>query len=319
MSALLLVLARVPLKKFVHTDIKDLSPESVPILIRLRDSMPVKMTEYNFDLFLWGIVLGAANFGIVMGQQLALYTVDAGKASFIYGLYVVFTPFCEWMLPNASPVSFVTFFAVFLSAVGTYFLSNCNFNNFGAGEIYLTFAMLCCVISILATDAGCKRVDCIDLSLIEFAVTTILCAVSSMLFESSMWIWPFTAVACGWKLILFVGLTEAVSYTLDTLGQMYTTATRASLIMSLDSVTTAIMGYFFLGEIMSTKEIFGSTLMLIATVLSTSCISFENQSVAHNQGANWPRHHIVPLRHRSCSFDDEALPELAKGYYGSCT
>lgn len=228
-------------------------------------------------LFFFCQPLGTTNFGVVMGTQFGMYTVSAGKAAFIVGLNVVVTPFLEAILPNSPHPALSTWVSVFLCLLGTYFLSGCDLNNFSIGEVYLLGSTLSISFSILATDAGAKRVDCIDLTIAEFVVTLSLCIPVAIIWESDMWDYPFTSIIAGWKLIVFVGVAEAVTYLLETLGQMFTTATRATLIMSLDAMMTCIIGYLFLGEILTMQELFGCFLLFMGTLISV-------YSTAENEG-----------------------------------
>ena len=216
-----------------------------------------------------------------MGTQFGMYTVSAGKAAFIVGLNVVVTPFLEAILPNSPHPALSTWFSVFLCLLGTYFLSGCDLNNFSIGEVYLLGSTLSISISILATDAGSKRVDCIDLTIAEFVVTLFLCIPVAIIWERDMWDFPFTSIISGWKLIVFVGVAEAVTYLLETLGQMFTTATRATLIMSLDSMMTCIIGYLFLGEILTLQELFGCFLLFMGTLISVYSTA-ENEEVVQD-------------------------------------
>lgn len=64
-----------------------------------RFSEPAKPST-RCELLLWGIFCGCANFaGNVLGQ-IGLVTVTVGKAGFITGMYVVFIPIVESILPG---------------------------------------------------------------------------------------------------------------------------------------------------------------------------------------------------------------------------
>ena len=69
--------------------------------------------------------------------------------------------------------------------------------------------------------------------------------------------------------ILYCGImSSGVAYTLQIIGQRYTQATVASLIMSLESVFSALAGWVILGEILAVREIIGCVLVFTAVVLA---------------------------------------------------
>ena len=105
------------------------------------------------------------------------------------------------------------------------------------------------------------------LTVVEFGVVATLCTVLSLLVDRDGW--NMKTFLQGWDMIVFVGFTEATAFVLSALGQMYVAPTRAALLYSLESVTTCVLGYIFLDEILSKVEMFGCFLMFIATLISS--------------------------------------------------
>eukprot|EP01032_Pedospumella_encystans_P028499 gene28499-32187_t len=74
-------------------------------------------------------------------------------------------------------------------------------------------------------------------------------------------------------MILFVAVVEGGAFLISTVGQMYSTSSaRSALIFSLEAVFTVILGYLILNESLTRWEIFGCTLMFIATVISSGTL-----------------------------------------------
>lgn len=232
----------------IHTDIADDSPEDIPVLIKAKSYLP-SLSQKHFDLLVWGGLSGISNFLVSTFQQYGIVTVSAGKAAFINGLFVVAIPLLEYFLPcYTSSIGLSTWFAVFLSGVGTYLLSDPQSSDgFGIGEVLLLLGMLSCCMGILVSDAGTQRVDCIDLTIIELAVTAVLSTIISIYQEPHMWEWPLLAIQVGWPMIVCVGCTEGFGYLFGTLGQMHIPPHRASMLFGLEGVVTTLMAYFMLG------------------------------------------------------------------------
>lgn len=276
LSTLIILVLRLPLQYLLKSDINvnttaDKEPEDVEIVIRIRSWFPASISEATFDLYFWGILCGLANFSLTTFIQYGLLTVPAGKAAFINGLFVVVTPFAELLLPGAKHhISYKIWISVVLSAIGTYLLADAQSVSFGIGEVLLLCGTFATVINILAADAGSKRVDCVDLTCVEFGTSLVLSTIPSLYFESHLWAWPLPAFQAGWKMILFVAVVEGGAFLISTVGQMYSSSSaRSALIFSLEAVFTAIFGYLLLGEALTKSEMFGCTLMFIATVISS--------------------------------------------------
>ncbi|KAJ1428014.1 hypothetical protein B484DRAFT_450092 [Ochromonadaceae sp. CCMP2298] len=282
-STLLLVGLRGPLQRHLNSTPPSTGGERVELLIRLKGCFPPSLSETTFNLFLFGGLGGLSNFLMSTFAQFGFETVSAGKGAFIIGLYVIVTPFAEMLLPGAkTALTSLTWVSVALSGLGTYLLSGTTSTAIHGGEMLMFLAMLGNVGSILASDAGAKRVDCVDLTCIDFALTTLLSTIASLLLETNH---PLRTISHGYRMILLVAVVGALAFLLCTLGQMTTTPTRAAIILSLEAVFTVMLGYYWLGEHLNTVELVGCGLMFAATVISTSCeLSTSDASDALDEG-----------------------------------
>jgi transporter len=69
--------------------------------------------------------------------------------------------------------------------------------------------------------------------------------------------------------LLFVGIfSGACGYTLQNVGQQYVRPSIASLLMSLESVFSAIFAWIILGEMLGSREMLGAILMFSAIILA---------------------------------------------------
>lgn len=140
----------------------------------------------------------------------------------------------------------------------------------GVGEFYMMGSMLSSSCIIIAADLGAKRADCFDLTLVDYTISTVLSVISSLYVESQMWYWPVPALQEGISIILLVAIVEIVGHVISMIGQAYSTSSRAAFIYSLESVITTFLAYLFLHEALTTIEMFGCSLVLIATYLLLS-------------------------------------------------
>jgi drug/metabolite transporter (DMT)-like permease len=285
-SAAIILPLRRPLKHYLNSDINNCetakSREENVIAIHARRLLPFDVDVYTFDLYFYGILCGLSNFSMSTFLQYGLETVPVGKAAFINGLFVVVTPFLELILPGTNvTITMKVWFSVALSVAGTYLLSNAESSSIGYGELLVMMATISSSCNILSADAGSKRVDCVDLTCVEFSTTLILSMIPSLYYESELWVWPMPAFQQGWEMIVFVGVVEGAAFLISTIGQMHSTSNaRSALIFSLEAVFTAILGYIFLGEALTYMEMGGCFLMFMATVISSESLDGEPTEAA---------------------------------------
>jgi len=86
-----------------------------------------------------------------------------------------------------------------------------------------------------------------------------------LIFEKPAW----AQVRAAWFPILYAGvLSSAVGYTLQIIAQKNVNPTLASLIMSLESVFSALSGWVILGQTLTGRELLGCALMFAAIILA---------------------------------------------------
>jgi len=225
------------------------------------------------------------NFGGSAYQQSSLEYLSAGKVGFITGSYVVIIPFIEYLMPVYSKhLNAWTWIAAFMNLVGLYLLSGCAesdvciIGSIGSGEQYVLISVLFWVVSIMVADEGCKLCDVVDMSIIEFSVPFTICILTAYVYESDQFHYPYTNIMSNITTISIVGITDGLAFLLASLGQREVKPSRASLLLSLESLSTLLIGYIFLNEVMSYIELFGGLLMFIAVLLSTEDLMGTNSN-----------------------------------------
>eukprot|EP01031_Cornospumella_fuschlensis_P035311 gene35311-42788_t len=239
------------------------------------------------DLLIYGLGLGVANFAGSILQQIGLVTVTAGKTGFITGMYVVIVPIVEHLTPGfSSSLSVRAWVAAGLSFIGLFLLSGCAGHEvcFGGaikiGEVTVFVSMLFWVVSIMMSDVGSKKVEVVLLTLVDFLTTTVITFLLALYLEPASWVYPYTHIRHNIVSIVAVGFSEAVAFTLSTLGQMYTPPSRAALLFSLEAVVCAFLSYIFLDETLRPLEICGGFLMFSAALVSSWSFGEEEEDGA---------------------------------------
>lgn len=230
-------------------------------------SESIKLWNYRRDLVFWGCLCGIFGFGGSLLQQIGLVNLTAGKTGFITGMFVIFVPIVEWLTPGfGADLTARSWLACLGSLFGLYLLSGCTQSEClngatGRSEIIVFISMLFWTVGIMFSDIGAKKVNSVSLMTVNFIVVTVFSIIAAILYESEYLVYPYAKVRENGINIIMSGVIEAVAFTFSTMGQRYSSPTRASIILSLESVSCAICGYLFLDERLSYIEIVGACFM----------------------------------------------------------
>jgi hypothetical protein len=72
----------------------------------------------------------------------------------------------------------------------------------------------------MMADLASKQVDCLPLTMGEFAVVILLTTIAAVLFEPEEWNYPYTSITSNWKVIIVVGCFDGIAYLFSSIGQM---------------------------------------------------------------------------------------------------
>lgn len=197
-------------------------------------------------------------------QQFGIGGTSVGKTGFITALYIILVPiFGIFMHKRAGAKLWVS---VGIAIVGLYLL--CMKKESFSINFYDFIVLLCAVtfaLHILCVDYFSPKVDGVKLSCIQFFV----CGIISLLMMAITEHPEFIAIAGAWKPIAYAGIMSCgVAYTLQVIGQKDLNPVIASLIMSLESVVSAISGWLILNQQLSKREVAGCIVMFAAIILA---------------------------------------------------
>lgn len=208
-----------------------------------------------------GVVLcAAANF-----QQFAFNYSSSGKIAFITALYMFFVPLFGLFLKKKVPA--LTWICTLLGFVGLSFLC-INPSDLGAlnrGDVLTFICSMIFAIHILLIEKFAPDADGVMLSCVQFAVSGTISCILMFLFETPR----MDAILVALPSLLYSGVMSCgLAYTFQIIGQKYTEATVASLIMCLESVFGVLAGAVILHEVLTGREIVGCVIMFAAILLS---------------------------------------------------
>lgn len=209
------------------------------------------------DGLIAGILLSLASFF----QQKGIESTTAGKAGFITSLYILIVPVISLFM--GKKISKKIWLCVLTGLIGAYLLSSGGESALNKGDGLVFISAFLFSFHVLFIDKVGKKYNSIELSAFQFLFAGALAFTLSLFFE--------TNTTADYKAalipVLYGGIFSCgIAYTLQIVGQKYTEATKATLILSLESVFSLLGGVVILKERMNTTEIIGSVILFLSVV-----------------------------------------------------
>ncbi|MBE0567491.1 MAG: DMT family transporter [Krumholzibacteria bacterium] len=204
-----------------------------------------------------GLVAGVLIFGGATLQQWGLVYTTAGKAGFITGLYVVFTPLLGLLWgQRTTPGAWI---GVVLAAAGLYLLSARGIASIDPGDGLVLLSAVFWAGHVQWVGHAARRIDPLQLALVQFLVCAGLSTAGAFAFET---VEPAAIVAAAVPIVYAGALSVGVAYTLQVVAQRHARPAPAAVILSLESVFAAVGGGLLLGEVLGLRGLAGCALML---------------------------------------------------------
>ncbi|HHV38698.1 MAG TPA: DMT family transporter [Tepidimicrobium sp.] len=228
--------------------------------IAVDEDRPEFKTE---DLIKGGILCGIAIFLGASTQQWGIVYTTAGKAGFITALYIVIVPLLGMFIGKRTKL--LTWIGVILAVIGLYLLTIQEGFFIQKGDAVVLIGTIFWALQIILVEAYIDKVDGLKLSFVQFLTAGALSAIAAIIFETPR---IYDIVACAGPILYTAVVVVGVAYTLQIIGQKYTSSTVAAIILSLEALFAVISGAIFLNESMNPRELLGCFLMLVAVIIT---------------------------------------------------
>lgn len=210
--------------------------------------------------FLCGAILTLA----VYMQQWGIMYTTAGKSGFITALYIVLVPLLGSFYWGKS-VGWQSWCSVAIAVVGMYFICITETFTIGKGDLITAACPFAFALQILAVDQVIDRLDGVRLSMVQFGACALFNGICMFIFEAP----SMQQIYASLGPILYLGIMSCgIAYTLQIIGQKYTSPVLASMLMSFESVFALISGWIVLNQQLSLREAMGCAIMFAAVTLA---------------------------------------------------
>jgi drug/metabolite transporter (DMT)-like permease len=260
---------------FTYNGIRTLLGAAVLLpFVLIRDKLSIKngkktkaeISEENKKVLKIGSLLGVVFCIATNLQQFAFNFTGAGRIAFITATYMFLVPIIGLFLFRKR-VPLLTWISVLIGTVGTYFLciDPTSPGSFNMGDILSFGCAVFFALHILLIEKLGSDLDGVKLSCMQFLVGGGISVLCMFIFETP----DVSSIMSATLPILYSGVMSCgVAYTFQIVGQKYTEATVASLLMCMESVFAVICSAILLSERMLPREILGCAIMFGAIIIS---------------------------------------------------
>jgi len=170
-------------------------------------------------------------------QTTGLQYTTSSVSAFLTYLLVVFVPILSAIVLRRPPRT-TTVVGVVVAVGGLYLLTEGAGIGFGRGEVLSVLCALAFAVHILVLSEVADRVDIVALNTIQFAL------VAAALFVPGLLAGGYALPASVWWAVLYTGVVvSAIAFGLQVWGQRQVSASRTALVLMLEPVFAAALGY----------------------------------------------------------------------------
>ncbi len=198
------------------------------------------------------LVLGATM------QQIGLISTSATNAGFLTALYVPLVPMLGWLLWRQLP-HWTVWLGALASFVGAYLLSGANTHAIVSGDLWVIASAIPWAIHVLLIGRVADRMSAPFLVAGgQFAVCGLLALAWTLAFEPVTW---SGLQAAAWPLVYTGVFSVGVAFTAQVVAQRYAHAADAAIVLSSETLFSAMFGYLLMGDRLDSTGLAGCGLI----------------------------------------------------------
>lgn len=228
-----------------------------------------KIKKVSKDDLKAGVILGIIQYFGYVFQTYGAANTTVGKNAFFTAINVIIVPYIFWILNKKRPDIF-SFSASIICLIGVGIMSldsNLNFTHLNKGDVMTIISAFFFALQVAYTGYFGRKVHPMNLVLLQMLVGGLLFAGTQFATSGLSEVIPLHGETLM-AIIYAVVFSTAIPMLLQIYCQRLTTATRASILMSTESMFAPIFAFFVLGEIMTLRVALGAVFILFSVVVS---------------------------------------------------
>jgi drug/metabolite transporter (DMT)-like permease len=219
---------------------------------------PKVLKQFNKDLVLKGLVIGAALGAGYIFQTLGLERTTPAITGFITGLYVVITPLLAFLFLKEKLTLAICFY-IFLAVAGLAVLSIEGWS-VGTGEIFVLISAALFALHIILLGSWSKSFDAYALTVTQLTSCALVAAIPALIngYKAP----PDMQV---WSVVLFTAVfATAFAFVIQTWSQARISTTKVAVILTMEVVFAALFSFMYGMEPFTLRLAIGGGMVLIA-------------------------------------------------------
>ena len=228
-----------------------------------------KIKKVSKDDLKAGVILGIIQYFGYVFQTYGAANTTVGKNAFFTAINVIIVPYIFWILNKKRPDIF-SFSASIICLIGVGIMSldsNLNFTHLNKGDVMTIISAFFFALQVAYTGYFGRKVHPMNLVLLQMLIGGLLFAGTQFATSGLREVIPLHGETLM-AIIYAVVFSTAIPMLLQIYCQRLTTATRASILMSTESMFAPIFAFFVLGEIMTLRVALGAVFILFSVVVS---------------------------------------------------
>ena len=228
-----------------------------------------KIKKVSKDDLKAGVILGIIQYFGYVFQTYGAANTTVGKNAFFTAINVIIVPYIFWILNKKRPDIF-SFSASIICMIGVGIMSldgNLSFTHLNKGDVMTIISAFFFALQVAYTGYFGRKVHPMNLVLLQMLVGGLLFAGTQFATSGLREVIPLHGETLM-AIIYAVVFSTAIPMLLQIYCQRLTTATRASILMSTESMFAPIFAFFVLGEIMTLRVALGAVFILFSVVVS---------------------------------------------------
>ena len=222
--------------------------------------------EFHKKTFTHGLILGTLLFLAYAFQTIGLKYTLAANAAFVTGLNVVIVPIINSLLfkkyiPLNAKIGSV------ISSIGLALLCINNDFNINKGDIIVFFCAIFVALHIIYTDKYTKHNNAFNLAFVQMGTIALLSGICAIFYGNGLKLFVIHKNTI-WAIILCSVFASNFAFWAQTYFQRFTIPTKTAIIFCGEPVFAAIFAYFYGGEILTLRSIFGGLLIIFSMIIS---------------------------------------------------
>ncbi len=213
--------------------------------------------------WLRGLTLGGVLGGGFIFQTIGLELTEASMSGFITGLWVVMVPVLVIVIRRTMPKT-TSIIGVLICTLGLWILASPSGAGFNLGDLFTLLSATCFALHIVFVEMFTASHDTRALTVIQAVGVLAITIPSMFIFESPAveWTWPLI-----WRWLV-LGTMAAGTLAMQIHWQRFISATRAAVIITIETPLAAVFAFLFLGELLTGTAYLGGGLIFLGALVA---------------------------------------------------